>query len=67
MASNNQGSRLGAGLLTVMEVASFLAVSRSKVYMLMESGELPHVKLGGSRRVPLEAVEKLVERNTIGG
>jgi len=38
-------------LLTVMEVARFLAIGRSKVYELMYKGELRSVKIGGSRRV----------------
>ena len=63
--ATTQDPRLGIGLLTVMEVAGFLAVSRSKFYQMMESGHLPYVKLGGSRRVPLTAVEKVVKENTI--
>jgi excisionase family DNA binding protein len=53
------------GLRPVREVAAFLALSRSKVYQLMETGELPYVKLGKSRRVRWEDVLKLVEANTI--
>jgi excisionase family DNA binding protein len=38
-------------LLTVMEVARALAISRSRVYELMYKGELKSVKIGGSRRI----------------
>jgi excisionase family DNA binding protein len=37
-----------------------LSVSRSKVYGLMDTGRLPHVKLGRSRRVRWEDVLRLV-------
>ena len=56
----------GVGLRSVGAVAQFLAISRSKVYQLMESGQLPYVKLGKSRRVRWEDVLALVETHTIG-
>jgi excisionase family DNA binding protein len=43
-----------------------LSLSRSKIYQLMDRGELPYVKLGKSRRVPLEAVERLVSQHMVG-
>ena len=51
-------------LVNVMEAATFLRVSRSKVYLLMASGELPFVKLGRCRRVPRSELVNLIERNT---
>ena len=38
-------------LYTVQEAAEALKMSRSKVYGLMKEGELPSVKIGGSRRL----------------
>ncbi len=38
-------------LLKVTEVCERLALSRSEVYELLASGELPSVKLGRARRV----------------
>ena len=38
-------------LLTVSEVASTLAIGRSKVYELLYRGELKSVKIGGARRI----------------
>ncbi|HUY87823.1 MAG TPA: helix-turn-helix domain-containing protein [Pirellulales bacterium] len=58
------GSR--TGLAMVPEVAAHLKVSRSKVYQMMDAGELRFVKLGGSRRVRWEDVDELVRRNTCG-
>jgi excisionase family DNA binding protein len=39
------------GLLTVPEAAKFLAVSRPKIYEMMDRGELAYVKLGRCRRI----------------
>ena len=57
--------QLDSGLQPVNKVARFLSLSRSKVYSLMETGELPYVKLGKSRRVRWEDVLQLVARNTV--
>jgi excisionase family DNA binding protein len=42
---------LDSFLYTVQEAAEALRMSRSKVYGLMKMGELPSVKIGGSRRL----------------
>ncbi len=55
------------GLLTIVETAAFLSISRSKLYELMDSGELAFVKLGRSRRVPRRAVVELAARGLRGG
>jgi excisionase family DNA binding protein len=49
-------------LLTVTEVARALAVSRSTVYRLIELGELPRVRVGGSARFRQADVEALIAR-----
>lgn len=51
-------------LVNVSEAATFLRVSRSKLYMLMASGELAYVKLGKSRRLPMSELMLLIKRNT---
>ena len=38
-------------LFSVVEVAQFLKIGRSKVYELLYKGELKSVKIGGSRRI----------------
>jgi excisionase family DNA binding protein len=52
-------------LIRVTEVAQHLSLSRSKIYQMMDRGELPYVKLGKSRRVRWPDIERLVEANTI--
>jgi len=53
-------------LCPVADVARYLSLSRSKVYAMMEAGELPYVKLGKSRRVRWANVLQVIEENTIG-
>ena len=65
-ASSEEPDTGGKGLKKVPQVAAFLAVSRSKVYQLMEAGDLPYVKLGKSRRIPWESVLRLVDENLVG-
>ncbi len=38
-------------LFTVVEVAEYLGIGRSKVYELLYKGDLKSVKIGGSRRI----------------
>ena len=47
-------------LLTVPEAAETLAISRSKLYELLAAGLVPSVRIDGSRRVPVEALETYV-------
>jgi excisionase family DNA binding protein len=49
-------------LLKPEEAALVLALSRSKVYELMRSGRLHTIKIDGSRRVPVEAVDDFIAR-----
>jgi excisionase family DNA binding protein len=47
-------------LLTVPEAAEALAISRSKLYELLAAGLVRSVRIDGSRRVPVEALETYV-------
>jgi excisionase family DNA binding protein len=47
-------------LLTVPEAAEALAISRSKIYELLAAGLVRSVRIDGSRRVPVEALETYV-------
>lgn len=51
-------------LLRVTEVAKMLSVSTRKVYMMVWSGELRHVRLGRLCMVELAEVEAWIDRNT---
>ena len=47
--------------LRVPETAEVLGISRSKTYELIGRGVIPSVRLGGSIRVPVDALKKLLE------
>ncbi len=47
-------------LLTVPEAAKALAISRSKLYELLASGALRSVRIDGSRRIPLNALNDYI-------
>jgi len=49
-------------LLRPMEAAEAIGVGRSKVYELLASGELPSIRIGGSVRVPVDALQRWIDR-----
>jgi excisionase family DNA binding protein len=62
-----QGNRVaGAGLLEnrlllkVSEVAEILGLGQTKTWAMVSSGEIPSIKVGGSRRVPVDRLKAWV-------
>lgn len=49
-------------LLTLEETAEALSIGRTKLYELLALGVLRSVRIGGSRRVPADAIEEFVGR-----
>jgi excisionase family DNA binding protein len=49
-------------LVRVEEAARILSLSRSTIYEMMDRGELPSVRCGAARRIPLAALRAWVER-----
>jgi excisionase family DNA binding protein len=47
-------------LLTVPEAAEALAISRSKLYELLAAGTVASLRIDGSRRVPVAALEAFI-------
>jgi excisionase family DNA binding protein len=43
-------------LLTPVEAAKALGIGRSKVYELIQAGQLKSVRIGSCRRIPLDAL-----------
>ncbi len=52
--------QMGPLFYRAAEAADALRVSRSKVYELMNRGEIPWVQVGRVRRVPVEALRQLI-------
>ncbi len=55
-------TRLEPLLLRPIEAADLLAVSRAQVYALIAAGALPSIMIGKRKRIPLDALRRLVEQ-----
>ncbi|WP_086852242.1 helix-turn-helix domain-containing protein [Amycolatopsis kentuckyensis] len=47
-------------LVRVEEAARLLSIGRTRVYDLVRTGELPSVKIFGSRRIPRASIDRYV-------
>ena len=69
MENNQQfglSENLPGQLLSAMQVAHILHISRSYAYLLMLSGELPTIHIGRSRRVRPVDLEQFISSNRFG-
>jgi excisionase family DNA binding protein len=57
--TDNKNPRL---LIRVAEAAERLSIARSKAYLMVQTGDLPVVRLGKSIRVPVQALNEWLER-----
>jgi excisionase family DNA binding protein len=66
--SEKQEARLKAAspveplLVRVEEAARILSLSRSTIYEMMDAGELPSVRRGAARRIPVAALRAWVDQ-----
>jgi excisionase family DNA binding protein len=63
IADNQSNQYIGYRLLKAGEVAACLNVSRSFAYHLIQTGELPTVRLGKACRVRPQDLTEYIERN----
>jgi excisionase family DNA binding protein len=47
-------------LYTPTEAAQVLSISRSTIYLLMARGDVPSVRIGSSRRIPVDGLRRYV-------
>ena len=52
-------------LMTVKDAARYLRMSRSKVYSLMDTGQLASMRIGDHRRIERSEVLRLVEESRL--
>ncbi len=49
-------------LLTVVEAALVMGVSRALLYQKVMTGEIPSIKIGRARRIPTAAIDEFIAR-----
>lgn len=57
----------GPLLLTPVEAARRLSIARSSLYELLLTGEIVSIKIGRSRRVPMDALTDFIDRKRAEG
>ena len=58
-------SRIEPVVVTVADAAAMLSIGRSRVYELIQSGDLASVKLGASRRVTIKSIRQLLAHSAM--
>jgi excisionase family DNA binding protein len=54
-----------AGYVKIDQAANYLSMSRAKVYMLMDSGQLAYVKVDKCRRISWDELRRFMSNHTI--
>ena len=49
-------------IFTIPEVARYLKLSKSKVYALVQTGEIPHLKIGRNVRIRETELKQWIEK-----
>jgi excisionase family DNA binding protein len=62
---NKRLTLMDGGFSTVPEAAAYLGVSRSLIYTLMETRQLPYARFGRTRRIPRTGLRDYAARNLV--
>lgn len=54
------------GFVRVAEAARHLCISKSKMYQMIDAGEIQHARFGGAVRIPVDALKDYAARCTVG-
>ena len=49
-------------ILTIPQVAEYLQISKAKLYLMVQRGEIPHLKLNRNVRIRRSDLEKWLEK-----
>ncbi len=52
-------------VLTVPQVAAYLKLSRAAIYRLVQTGQIPHIRIGKSRRIGRDQLEAWLKTRTV--
>ena len=53
------------GFLNIRQAEDFSGLKKSKLYALMQSGELPYAKIGAARKIPRKALLDFMAKNLV--
>ena len=51
--------------MTISEVASYLKVSKAKIYLMIQRGQIPYIRLDRNVRVKESHLQKWLEKQTV--
>jgi len=54
------------GFLTIIEISSYLNIKTKTLYAIIESGEIPHYRIGRLIRFKKDEIDKWMKRNRAG-
>lgn len=57
---------LADGCLGVPEAAEFIGLGKSTLYLMMDRGELPYVKIGRRRLIPKRVLVRMAAQHLVG-
>jgi len=52
-------------IMTISEVASYLKVSKAKIYLMIQRGQIPYIRLDRNVRVKESHLQKWLEKQTV--
>lgn len=52
-------------ILTISEVARYLKISKSKIYMWVQQNKIPHIKIGRNVRVKVADLNKWLDKQEV--
>lgn len=61
MSLSDTDKVIGRLLYTPLEAAQALSISRSSLYVLLNQGAIRSVRVGGSRRIPADALTTFID------
>jgi excisionase family DNA binding protein len=64
-SSGGVTSKREARTITVEEAARRLGISRSAAYRCVHLGQIPALRLGGRFKVPVDALERMLQGETL--
>jgi len=52
-------------IMTVPQVAAYLKMSKAAVYRMVAQGQIPHIRIGKSRRIRRDHLEAWLKAQTV--